>query len=82
MLIDTDIFKTEKELCEMYGKVQPSISRSIKRAAERGKPVTKIEAFGTILYDIRTLPDTITKGTEEGNAPEGGGKKGTKQKKA
>lgn len=65
MLIDTDIFKTEKEITELYGKSQQSISRSIARIAKKGKPVTRIEAFGTYLYDIRTLPESITKGKTE-----------------
>lgn len=64
MLIDTEIFLTEKQICERYGKTQQSVNRSIKRAEAKGQVVTKLKEFGTILYDIRTLPITITKGTE------------------
>lgn len=65
MLIDSNLFKTERELAEYYGRTQQSINRSIKRANERGEAVAKVEAFGTILYDIRTLPESITKGKTE-----------------
>jgi hypothetical protein len=60
MLIDTEIFKTEKQIAEQYNKSQQSVNRSIKRANRSGKLVTSLKAFGTILYDIRTLPETIT----------------------
>ena len=65
MLIDTEIYKTEKEIAELYGKFPASVNRSIKRAGASGKQVAFIKVFGIVLYDIRTLPDTITKGTKE-----------------
>ena len=68
MLIDTDIYKTEKQISDLYKKSQQYINKCIKKATNSGKPVTKVQEFGTILYDIRTLPETITK-TEKKEEP-------------
>lgn len=69
MIIDTDIYKTEKEIAEMLGKTPPSINRSIKRhEARTGIELSHIWAFGVKLYNIYTLPKAVTekgKGSEQ-----------------
>lgn len=60
MLIDTEYFKTEKEIAAMYGKSQQSVNRSLKRAFRKGVLVQTAKIADITLYDTRTLPDTIT----------------------
>lgn len=79
MIIDTELYKTEKEIAEMLGKTPPSINRSIKRhEARTGIELSHIWAFGVKLYNIYTLPKAVREKRETGEAPKGTNKKKTK----
>ena len=80
MIIDTEIYKTEKEISEMLGKTPPSINRSIKRhEARTGIELSHILAFGVKLYNIHSLPKAVTEKRETGEAPKGSGNKQKKE---
>ena len=54
--IDTDVYKSQSEIAEMYGVTKMAISKAIRQAEKVGKKVTKETFSAATLYDIRTLP--------------------------
>jgi len=69
--VNTEFHKSQKEIAEIYGKSEPMICKALKNAKNKGVAILKIELSSDVLFDIRTLPESIKTKKKKNVAPVG-----------